>query len=114
MLKKKRIVVAFAAIVLASLLASLLAGEAALVAPKTFTDGVQGVEVSAGQIDGNIREGVTFVGYADGRFPGALYASLNYTPRSLARASRTPSSAGRGSLRVPRACCTARSSPAGR
>jgi len=95
-LKKKRIVVAFAAMVLALLLASLLASEAARAATKTFTDRVQGVEVSAGQIDGNIREGVTFVGYADGRFPGAMYASLNYTPRSLARASRTPSSAGRG------------------
>ena len=81
-LKKKRIVVAFVAMVLASLLASLLAGGAALAATKTFTDGVQGVEVSAGQIDGNIRRGVTFVGYADGRFPGAMYASLNYTPSS--------------------------------
>ena len=96
MLKKKRIVVAFAAIVLALLLASLLASEAAMAATKTFTDGVQGVEVSAGQIVGETRVGVTFVGYADGTFPGAMYASLNYTPRSLARASRTPSSAGRG------------------
>jgi hypothetical protein len=81
-LKKKRIVVSFAAMVLASLLASLLAGGAAMAATKTFTDTVQGVEVSAGQIDGNIRRGVTFVGYADGRFPGAMYASLNYTPSS--------------------------------
>ena len=81
-LKKKRIVVTFAAMVLASLLASLLAGGAAMAATKTFTDAVQGVEVSAGHIDGNIRRGVTFVGYADGRFPGAMYASLNYTPSS--------------------------------
>ena len=63
-------------------LASLLAGGAAMAATKSFTDTVQGVEVSAGQIDGNIRRGVTFVGYADGPFPGAMYASLNYTPSS--------------------------------
>src|SRR5215210_5140404 len=81
-LKKKRIVVAFAAIVLALLLASLLASEAALAATKSFTDRVQGVEVSAGQIVGETRVGVAFVGYADGRFPGAMYASLNYTPSS--------------------------------
>ena len=79
-LKKKRIVVSFAAMVLASLLASLLAGGAAMAATKSFTDTVQGVEVSAGQIVGETRVGVTFVGYADGRFPGAMYASLNYTP----------------------------------
>src|SRR5215207_9218513 len=81
-LKKKRIVVTFAAMVLASLLASLLAGGAALAATKIFTDTVQGVEVSAGQVDGNIRRGVTFVGYADGQFPGVMYASLDYTPSS--------------------------------
>jgi hypothetical protein len=79
-LKKKRIVGTFAAMVLASLLVSLLAGGAALAATKSFTDRVQGVEVSAGQVDGNIREGVTFVGEADGPFPGVMYASLNYTP----------------------------------
>ena len=78
----KRIVVTFAAMMLALLLASLLAGGAATAATRTFTDTVQGVEVSAGQIDGNIRRGVAFVGYADGRFPGAMYASLNYTPSS--------------------------------
>ena len=84
MLKKKRIVVAFAAMVLASLLASLLAGGAALAATKIFTDTVQGVEVSPGQIDEatNTRVGVTFVGEADGPFPGVMYASLNYTPSS--------------------------------
>jgi hypothetical protein len=81
-LKKKRIVVSFAAMVLASLLASLLVGGAALAATKSFTDRVQGVEVSAGQIDGEARVGVTFVGYADGQFPGVMYASLNYTPSS--------------------------------
>ena len=79
-LKKKRIVVTFAAMVLASLVASLLAGGAALAATKPFTDTVQGVEVSAGQIVGDTRVGVTFVGYADGRFPGVMYASLDYTP----------------------------------
>jgi hypothetical protein len=81
-LKKKRIVVAFTAMVLASLLASLLVGGAALAATKTFTDRVQGVEVSAGQIDEatNTRVGVIFVGKADGPFPGVMYASLNYTP----------------------------------
>jgi len=81
-LKKKRIVGTFAAMVLASLLASLLAGGAAMADTKSFTDRVQGVEASAGQIDHdtNTRVGVTFVGYADGRFPGAMYASLNYTP----------------------------------
>jgi len=83
-LKKKRIVVTFAAMVLASLLASLLAGGAALAATKIFTDTVQGVEVSPGQIDEatNTRVGVTFVGEADGPFPGVMYASLNYTPSS--------------------------------
>ena len=79
-LKKKRIVVTFAAMVLASLLASLLAGGAVMAATKPFTDTVQGVEVSAGQIVGDTRVGVTFVGHADGQFPGVMYASLNYTP----------------------------------
>jgi hypothetical protein len=79
-LKKERIVVTFAAMVLASLLVSLLAGGAALAATKTYTDRVQGVEVSAGQIVGDTRVGVTFVGHADGQFPGVMYASLNYTP----------------------------------
>src|SRR5215204_2853824 len=81
---KKRIVVTFAAMVLASLLASLLAGGAALAATKPFTDTVQGVEVSAGQVDEetNTRVGVTFVGEANGPFPGVMYASLNYTPSS--------------------------------
>src|SRR5215203_5558806 len=85
-LKKKRIVVAFAAMVLASLLASLLAGGAALAATKPFTDTVQGVEVSAGQVDEetNTRVGVTFVGHAEGPFPGVMYASLDYTPSSPA------------------------------
>jgi hypothetical protein len=85
-LKKKRIVVSFAAMVLASLLVSLLAGGAALAAPKTYTDTVRGVEVSAGQVDKetNTRVGVTFVGYADGPFPGVMYASLDYTPSSPA------------------------------
>src|SRR5215204_4882335 len=85
-LKKKRIVVTFAAMVLASLLASLLAGGAVMAATKPFTDTVQGVEVSPGQIDEetNTRVGVTFVGYADGPFPGVMYASLNYTPSSPA------------------------------
>ena len=72
----KRIMVLFTA----TLLASLLAGGAALAATKTFTDRVQGAEVSAGQIAGDTRVGVTFVGYADGKFPGAMYASLDYTP----------------------------------
>ena len=62
--------------------ALLLASGATLAATKTYAAEVRGVEVSAGQIDGNIRRGVTFVGYADGRFPGAMYASLNYTPSS--------------------------------
>src|SRR5829696_2043316 len=83
-LKKERIVVSFAAMVLASLLVSLLVGGAALAATKTYTDRVQGVEVSAGQIDEatNTRVGVTFVGEANGPFPGVMYASLNYTPSS--------------------------------
>ena len=83
---KKRIVVAFAAMVLASLLASLLAGGAALAATKIFTDTVQGVEVSPGQVDEetNTRVGVTFVGHAEGPFPGVMYASLDYTPSSPA------------------------------
>jgi hypothetical protein len=83
-LKKERIVVSFAAMVLASLLVSLLAGGAALAATKSFTDRVQGVEVSAGQVDKetNTREGVTFVGHAAGQFPGVMYASLDYTPSS--------------------------------
>jgi hypothetical protein len=81
-LKKKRIVVAFTAMVLTSLLVSLLVGGTAMAATKTYTDRVQGVEVSAGQIDEatNTRVGVTFVGEANGPFPGVMYASLNYTP----------------------------------
>src|SRR5215203_264379 len=64
------------------ILASLLAGGAAMAATKALTDTVRGVEVSAGQIVGDTRVGVTFVGHADGQFPGVMYASLNYTPSS--------------------------------
>jgi hypothetical protein len=51
----------------------------AQVAPQ---DSIQGVEISAGQKVGIYRVGATFVATATGTLPGALTATIKYTPNA--------------------------------
>ncbi len=49
-------------------------------AATTATDQIQGIEIFAGVVNGNVRQGVTFVGRASGDLPGFFTVSVNYTP----------------------------------
>jgi hypothetical protein len=44
------------------------------------TDTLQAIEISAGNIVGDVRHGATFTGTATGSLPGLWSASINYTP----------------------------------
>jgi hypothetical protein len=51
-----------------------------VLAATTYTDPLQGVEVSPGLIIGKTRFGATFVGIAGGQLPGTWAIAVNYTP----------------------------------
>lgn len=60
--------------------AAAMIPNAAPTAPTAVADRLQGIEISAGVINGNVRNGATFVGRAAGSLPGFWGVSINYTP----------------------------------
>ena len=75
-------------------------------AATTATDQIQGIEIFAGVVNGNVRQGATFVGRASGDLPGFFTVSVNYTPphpgpgvtNTIVSGSWTLWVAGRGTL----------------
>ncbi len=49
-------------------------------AQTTYTDVLQGLEISPGIVVGNTRVGTTFIGQAAGQLPGTWAISVNYSP----------------------------------